>query len=130
MKLSQINKVANNVINTRKTKASVQSTVFEALNKAKNKALNSEQIFDIVVEYTLKHQRDNWFKTEAQYNEFQNELSNVTDDNAMTFAMKHKSFLKAMNKKVYDLFFNTKHARVISKRYDNVVISGDKIKLA
>lgn len=132
LKLSEINTQASEVTKATNYK-SVQNFVIDTLKASKTKTLNKAQLFDLVSEYTLTNQRDNWFKTDKLYDTFISEMNEVSTqvqiDNFMT---NNKQFFSAMNKKVNDLFFNAKHPRSFIKsiKYNTIVnVVDNKVKL-
>jgi hypothetical protein len=97
-------------------------------NELQNKRkLTFDQVLNIVTDYTLQpsKQRDTWFKTEALYDTFVNEIKQAekNEQSANDFVIKYTDFIKAMNKKTFDLFFSLKHSRSFynNKAYNEAV---------
>jgi hypothetical protein len=110
--LSKIKAAATVKTNQSATKQSAQLEVFNKLQTSKK--LSAAKVLDMVTEYTLRpdKQRETWFKTEASYNKFVNDAEAVkTEADANKFMLANKTFINAMNKKTFDLFFNAKHKR-------------------
>ena len=116
LNLSIINSKATVKQNSSTAKSSAQLSTYNSL--LINKTMNYNDVFDVVCDYTLQpsKQLDTWFKTPELYNEFTSEIPTIkTVEQMNAFKTKHILFFDAMNKKTFDLFFNAKHSRVITK---------------
>jgi len=110
----------------------IQNYVYNTLVSSKNKTLSFDEVFNLVIDYTLKpeNQLSNWFDTPIKFETFVSDVSGA--NSKILFNTKYSEFKQSMNKKVIDLFFSVKHKRSFTNnsKYNTLVnVTSEKISL-